>query len=171
MSKLVFLHRRDAETQSRAGISVPLRLCGSILVAGLLLLITAPVPALAAGPQTPSRSTTIEGKLVTGGACPVLEANGKKYPLAADQSYVQNTLADARLNGREIRVEGTLKPDGGLSVEKFYTVKDGKLYRVRYYCYTCHIAYLEPGICYCCQKPTDLQEIPITQADADTLAD
>lgn len=166
-----FLHRRDAEKQSRSLASVPLCLCGSILLAGLTLPVASPTMTLAASQAAPLHPTVIEGKLATGGACPVLEANGKKYPLTAAKSYVQNTLADARLNGREIRVEGTIKPGGGLAVDHFYTVKNGKLYRVRYYCYTCHIAYLEPGICYCCQKPTDIQEIPITESDQDALLD
>jgi hypothetical protein len=123
-------------------------------------------PASAAG------TVALEGRLrASGGACPALEVRGKRYPLAAAKDYLQATLADPRLNGRQVRIEGVEKPDGTLSVEKFYTVKDGRLYRVRYYCETCHIAYLQPGLCYCCQQPTELQELPLSDTDDDTMAD
>jgi len=70
-------------------------------------------------------------------------------------------LLDKRLANREVRVEGTMQADGTFEAERLYTVKDGKLYRVRYFCKTCNIEALEPGDCVCCQQPTELQEIPV----------
>jgi hypothetical protein len=55
-----------------------------------------------------------------------------------------------------------MKADGTFQVERLYTVKDGRLYRVRYFCKICNIEALEPGNCVCCQQPTELQEIPVT---------
>src|SRR3989454_9043048 len=83
---------------------------------------------------------------------PALKARGKEFPLSARTSYLLHTLEDKRLAGREVRVEGEPKPDGSFEAWKFFTVRDGKLYRVRYYCQICNIEALEPGRCVCCQR-------------------
>ena len=120
--------------------------------------------------STNSGSTTLEGRLSSApGRVSVLRTSNKDYRLTATASYVLHTLQDKRLNGREIRAEGTVKPDGSFTVQKFFTVHNGKLYRVRYYCETCNIVAFEPGRCVCCQQPTELQEVPIESADQDTI--
>ena len=63
-----------------------------------------------------------------------------------------------------------MKRDGTLEVARLYTIHQGKLFRVRYYCDVCNIAALEPGPCVCCQRPTELQEIPVSETDQDTVA-
>jgi hypothetical protein len=104
----------------------------------------------------------LEGKLLSlPGEGLVLRTHGKDQPLSATTTYLFHTLLDKRLANREVRVEGTAKADGTFEVERLYTVKDGKLYRVRYFCKTCNIEALEPGDCVCCQQPTELQEIPV----------
>jgi hypothetical protein len=70
-------------------------------------------------------------------------------------------MQDKRLDGREVRLEGTAQPDGTFQVQWLYTIHNGKLFRVRYFCATCNIVALEPGNCVCCQQPTALQEIPV----------
>ncbi len=103
----------------------------------------------------------LAGKLVQLTSGPALRVKGKDYPLSAVRTWHLNTLKDKRLAGREIRVEGAWAPDGSLHVSEFYTVKGGRLHRVRYYCDICNIESLEPGDCVCCQAPTELQEIPV----------
>ncbi len=98
------------------------------------------------------------------GTGPILRTQKKDYPLAGKTPYLFHTLQDKRLIDRELRVEGTTRPDGTFEVERLYTVREGKLYRVRYYCEVCNIEALEPGNCVCCQQPTELQEIPATEA-------
>ena len=75
-------------------------------------------------------------------------------------------MLDKRLVNREVRVEGTMQADGRFEAERLYTFKDGKLYKVRYFCKTCNIEALEPGNCVCCQQPTELQEIPVSEDKA-----
>ena len=87
---------------------------------------------------------------------------GKDQPLSATTTYLLHTLSDKRLANREVRLEGTMKADGTFEAERLYTVRDGKLYRVRYFCKVCNIEALEAGDCVCCQHPTELQEIPVT---------
>jgi hypothetical protein len=107
----------------------------------------------------------LEGKLLTtSGDCPVVQIHGKDQPLTATTTYLYHTLQDKRLANRDVRLEGTMESDGSFQVERLFTVKDGKLYRVRYFCKVCNIVALEPGNCVCCQQPTELQEMPVTLA-------
>jgi len=110
--------------------------------------------------QAPALSV-LEGKLLsTRGDCPMVSINGREQSLTSDNVHLLHTLQDKRLDGREVRLEGIPKPDGSFEVHWLYTVHNGKLFRVRYYCRTCNIVALEPGNCVCCQQPTELQEIP-----------
>jgi hypothetical protein len=103
----------------------------------------------------------LQGRLLSiSGEGPVLQIHGKHQPLSATTTYLFHTLLDKRLANREVRLEGTTKADGTFEVERLYTVRNGKLYRVRYFCKVCNLEALEPGDCVCCQQPTELQEIP-----------
>ena len=119
-----------------------------------------------------AKTTALEGKLVSLPGRPLsLRTQGKDVPLAAKETFLLHTLEDQRLENRQVRLEGTMKPDGRFEVAHLYTLRDGKLYRVRYYCEICNIAALEPGPCVCCQRPTGLQEIPVSETDTDTVAE
>ena len=86
-------------------------------------------------------------------------AEGKKYEVVGD-SVSNAQLRDPLLIDRDWELVGSMRPDGRFSVVKLFTIKDGKRYRVTYYCEICHIVTHEPGRCMCCQGPTELQEIP-----------
>jgi hypothetical protein len=104
----------------------------------------------------------LQGKLLsTHGDCPLVKVDGREQPLSAETPYLLHTLQDKRLDGRDVRLEGTTQPDGTFQVRWLYTVHNGKLFKVRYFCARCNIVALEPGNCVCCQQPTDLQEVPV----------
>lgn len=130
----------------------------------LLLIFTALV-APAFGEENPAKAPAVlHGKLLSlAGAGPVLRTQTKDYALAGRTSYLFRTLQDSRLANREVRLEGVARGDGSFEVEKLYTIRNGKLYQVRYYCEVCNIEALEPGNCVCCQQPTELQEIPVSE--------
>jgi hypothetical protein len=131
-----------------------------VFAMGLVVCAVAGSPsyALQGGPRP---LAALEGKLLSvPGEGPVLRIHEKDQPLSATTTYLFHTLLDKRLANREVRVEGTMKADGTFEAERLYTVRDGKLYRVRYFCKVCNIEALEPGDCVCCQQPTELQEIP-----------
>lgn len=95
----------------------------------------------------------------------VLRAEGKDYEFgSAREPWLLPSLQDKRLDGRAVRVESELLPDGRLKVNHFWTIRDSKLHRVRYFCEVCNIETLEPGICVCCQQETELQENPLDEA-------
>lgn len=85
--------------------------------------------------------------------------DGEKHKVAGD-SMSNGQLRDPRLIDREWELEGTVRPDGQFEIFKLFTIKDGKRFRVTYYCDICHIVTHEPGDCMCCQAPTELREIP-----------
>jgi len=150
--------------ERRRAPSETTRLRISLLLFPAVLLCVA--ASAGAGNQEPSKEKRfLEGRLVsTPEHGPRLETGGKEVPLAAVSTYLLHTLEDKRLENRLVRVEGKTRPDHSFEVAQLYTIKEGKTYRVRYYCETCNIEALEPGRCVCCQQPTELQEIPVTAA-------
>lgn len=139
-----------------------------LLVLASLTVAAAVRPALGQSPTVGSPET-LQGRLIDIEGQPALKTAQRDYTLSAKISYLFHTLQDQRLVNREVRVEGTLKPDGTFEVAHLFTVRDGKLYKVRYYCNICNISALEPGNCVCCQRPTELQEIPLSEAGKDAV--
>lgn len=157
----------DSQINSLCGRCVPtsLQSPGSRILAGLIVLLAA-VSALPLSAQVhPLQPLELHnGRLATiAGTGLVLQTGKKDLKLSARTTYLFHTLQDKRLEGKEVRLEGSMKPDGTFGVDHFFTVHDGKLFRVRYYCEVCNIEALEPGRCVCCQQPTELQEIPVTE--------
>jgi len=133
------------------------------MAAGLCVFMVLATSPRGFAQGTPPHLAVLEGQLLsTSGDCPLLRTRGKDQPLSAYTTQLYHTLQDKRLANREVRLEGTMKADGTFEAERLYTVKDGKLYRVRYFCKICNIEALEPGNCVCCQQPTELQEIPVS---------
>lgn len=125
---------------------------GRALVAGFVAVVA----VAAAGPAA------IRGALepvVADAPLRFASADGAVVELAADES-LERTLRDPQLATRTWELRGQILEDGRFSVERIFTVKDGELHRVTYYCVICHITTHEPGRCMCCQGDTDLRELP-----------
>jgi hypothetical protein len=106
---------------------------------------------------------SIQGKLVVEAGKPsVLEVGGKATRLTSDVESIADTLQDARLSGRELKLIGKQRGDGSFGVHDFFVVRGDKLFRLIYFCDTCNITTFSPGICLCCQQPTVLLEVPLT---------
>ena len=137
--------------------------------ARLIWVLTAALASLLASSLAAAQTkplTVLEGKLLTTqGDCPLLKMSGREQTLSADTPHLLHTMQDKRLDGREVRLEGVPKPDGSFEVHWLYTIHDGNLFRVRYFCSTCNIVALEPGPCVCCQQPVELQEIPVEKSE------
>ncbi len=86
-------------------------------------------------------------------------ADGSKHRVLGDEFSV-GQIFDPRLAGRLWQLEGSRGADGVLRIHKLFTIKDGKRFRVVYYCVICNIYQHEPGRCMCCQDGTELQELP-----------
>ncbi len=143
---------------------------GRIALAGVLWFgIASVVPALEQNPASKTLEV-LQGRLTSGGGNKrILKAPQRDYTLTATTLYLLHTLQDERLANREVRLEGAETPGGDFEVSHLFTVRNGRLYKVRYYCEICNIAALEPGNCVCCQRPTELQEIPVSDVGKDTV--
>jgi hypothetical protein len=144
-----------------------------VLFITIMAVVSAALPARAgdtgsqgAASQT---STFIQGKLEVADGAAKLASQTGTVSVSSSNSSLQNTLGDGRLNGREVRLEGERKPDGSFEARHLFTVRDGKLFRVRYYCHVCNIPATEPGNCVCCQRPTELDEIPADEVTDDMV--
>ena len=106
-------------------------------------------------------TTALRGRLappVEGEPLALVTAEGESVELATDGG-LELTMRDAQLSDRIWEVRGVPGDDGRFHVERIFTVIDGELHRVTYYCEICHITTHEPGRCMCCQGDTDLREI------------
>ncbi len=118
--------------------------------------------ALLLAVSAPASATAIRGTLlapVAGETLQLALASGGTVELELDEG-LELTMRDPQLAKRLWEVRGRHEDGGRFVVEKIFTVKDGELHRVTYYCEICHITTHEPGLCMCCQGDTDLRELP-----------
>ncbi len=121
------------------------------------------------GGQLPGIST-LQGRLVTAGSGGLrLSTPSGDVAVTSDNPQLLHTLQDTRLAGRQVKLEGRRTLDGAFNASHIFVVHDGKLYRLRYYCHVCNIPATEPGPCVCCQRPTELEEIPVDQVTKDMV--
>ncbi|MDE3178070.1 MAG: hypothetical protein KGM47_00305 [Acidobacteriota bacterium] len=107
--------------------------------------------------------TVLRGTLgVMPGKAPVLEVAGRDYVLQGQSPYLLHVLEDKRLLHQELQLEGSAAAGGAFVVDRIFAVRNGKLYKIQYYCSVCNITYVQPGHCYCCGRETKLQEVPVT---------
>ena len=91
--------------------------------------------------------------------CGFKTTEGKTYKLVRAK-LSEALFVDKRLHEKELLLKG--KADG----EKFeptaiYSVKNGQVCEVYYWCDICAIEAVSPEICVCCQGPVELIEKPI----------
>ena len=92
---------------------------------------------------------------------PVIQTPDVKSYTVSGDDFTKAQMADSKLNGREMELEGRFTGPGHFEATKLYTVKDGKRYVITYWCDICSIRTHMPGRCMCCQVPTELQELPV----------
>jgi hypothetical protein len=122
-------------------------------------------PAAFAGPS----DSLLRGKLIQReGMPPALETSGHGLvPLTGDDP-TKKVLSDKRIAGMELEVKGHTASGGQFAIDRMEThsmiaIKDGKRYRVTYYCDVCAIRSFTPGLCVCCQQETRLDLIDPAQ--------
>ena len=113
--------------------------------------------------------SSLQGKLDNAGGALKVASSGGSVNVTSENAALLHTLQDSRLNGREVKLEGERKPDGSFDASHLFTLRDGKLFRVRFYCHVCNIPAIQPGNCVCCQRPTELEEIPTDEVTDDMV--
>lgn len=130
----------------------------AITFPGVLLALSLLAGAAGAAPA----AAGIQGQLAPaaeGRPLQLIAADGRSFELAVDE-LLERTMRDPQLAGRTWEALGREAADGRFEVDRAFTIKDGRRYRVTYYCEICHITTHEPGRCMCCQENTELREIP-----------
>lgn len=115
--------------------------------------------SLKEAPQKTEAALT--GRLARQNGGPVLKVKDKTYRLVSTNEYANSILREERVGGREFRLEGRWKASDTFDVERLFTLRDGKLFKVTYYCHVCAITSYKPGRCDCCQEPTEVREVPL----------
>src|SRR5438093_520199 len=106
---------------------------------------------LAAGPDKADKSVALKLK-------------DKTIVLAGDDEYLTAILGAERLIGKTLQISGYWKEkDKRFQVTEMFTVHDGKLYNITYWCDVCNVGASKPGPCICCLQPVDLREIPVEE--------
>lgn len=126
----------------------------------VLFLLLAAFSPLCFTTAQEEKETSLQGKLrLSDGKATVVVEQGKAVSLESNIADVSATLSDERISGRPVKVLGRFRPDGVFSVREFYVVRPESLYRIIYFCDTCHITTFAPGDCACCQAPTVPTEV------------
>lgn len=104
----------------------------------------------------------IRGKLTQrAGQSPAVETpNGKLIALDGDAGTL-GVLNDKRLAGTDLNLKGHFSGTTQFVVDPIHTRamlvhKNGKTYRITYWCDICAIRTYSPGPCVCCQQETQV---------------
>jgi hypothetical protein len=88
-----------------------------------------------------------------------LKADDGRYFTLLRNRFSEALFVEPSLRGIDLRLTGRVFPGSNLlEVELIRTLREGKAYQVTYYCEVCEIFSVAPGICECCQAPTELRE-------------
>lgn len=105
-------------------------------------------------------TATITGQLALVDKTPVLRVDGQEIRLISSDEYAPLILRDQRLVAHTLHLEGRWKEQGRVfEVTHIHTVKEGKEFRIAYYCPICNIWAFKPGPCVCCLQPVELREL------------
>ncbi len=117
---------------------------------------------LTALPLAAEDSVTVTGKLAGAGKAAALKVKDKEVRLVSKDEIIQAILEDERLLGRELEAIGKWEvKDRRLEVQQLHTLRNGRRYRITYFCDLCNIWNNKPGPCDCCQQPVELREVPV----------
>jgi hypothetical protein len=90
-------------------------------------------------------------------------SDGKAYKLIRTK-LSEALFLDKRLRERELLLKGKVSSDGtAFDTTAIYSVKNGVVHEVYYWCEICAIEAVAPEICVCCQGPVELVEKPVAK--------
>lgn len=110
----------------------------------------------ASGPAVPERDCS-----PSPGDFALRTQGGKLYRFRASDAKTEMFL-DTRVRERELEVVVWLEPPDQVEIIKVYSVRDGKLHDVYYYCEVCLITAYGGGPCWCCQEEFEFREVPLS---------
>ena len=92
-------------------------------------------------------------------------ANGDLYTILPGR-YAEGIFQDERIRAKELQVRARVLPKSqAIEILTVYSVRDGVVHDLYYYCDICAIKSVSPEICACCQGPVELTEKPLSQRE------
>ena len=113
--------------------------------------------------------SVLHGKLVQApGKTPAIETADHRLITVTGDEPTRGVLKDKRIANMELEVKGVFTSANEFRINpiekrSMIALKDGKRYRITYYCDTCSIRTYTPGPCMCCQEETRLDLIDPSQ--------
>jgi hypothetical protein len=157
---------------------VILALATFALVSGMLVLTLSPQCVSAEAPsglREAGEGAVVElrgrvvclGEDLAPGACAgaslrfALETLGGERLAFRTGDALSAIFADDQVRERELSVRARKTASDELETVKVYSVRNGKLNDLDYFCEVCNIVAYAPGLCPCCRRPMVLRETPL----------
>lgn len=70
---------------------------------------------------------------------------------------------DKRVRSRSLQVNAWRRSDGSIDIIKVFSIKQGVLHDVFYFCSVCNIKTTVGGRCWCCQDEFEFHEEPVAR--------
>ncbi|GAB4116213.1 MAG: hypothetical protein Kow001_17020 [Acidobacteriota bacterium] len=86
--------------------------------------------------------------------------SGERYFFLADDDRTR-MFHDPRVREKLLEIRAWDRGGGNLELVRVYSIKDGKLFDLHYYCSVCSIRSYAGGPCWCCQQEFELRETPL----------
>lgn len=86
--------------------------------------------------------------------------SGERYFFLADDDRTR-MFHDPRVREKLLEIRAWDRGEGNLELVRVYSIKDGKLFDLHYYCSVCSIRSYAGGPCWCCQQEFELRETPL----------
>ena len=68
-------------------------------------------------------------------------------------------FADPRVRAMDLEIQAWIRDDK-VEIVRVFSVRDGRLFHVHYFCDVCNITAYAGGLCWCCQQEFELRETP-----------
>jgi len=87
-------------------------------------------------------------------------ADGERFVFVPEDPNTR-IFEDMRLHDRELQVRAWKRGEDRLEIIKVYSIKDGRLFDIHYFCPTCNIKAFVGGLCWCCREDFEFREVPV----------
>lgn len=146
------------------------------MLMAVLLLVTGPgsvAPPPARAGQHAGQTVELRGRAVCldeVGLPKACVTGSRQFGLRTAEGRIHRFLAsdplagafeDPRVRERDLAVEARPAGDDTVEIIAVYSVHNGKLHQVRYFCEVCNVWGYAPGPCPCCRAEMELKETPV----------
>lgn len=91
----------------------------------------------------------------------VLNAEDGHQYYFLERDSKRKMFLDSRVRERLLEIKSWKRSAEEIEIIKVYSVRDGQIYNLYYYCPVCSITAFVGGICWCCQDEFEFHEEPL----------